>query len=116
MVERIGRKCVWQPARTDHGMSSVAGALPPTCTGCHARPSRSRHLHVAGPDGNVRPFITGEVHVTAIDWTPDGKGISFLAERGDDEHNALYVIPVDGAAIFRSSGCKGRTRGSGRPA
>jgi dipeptidyl aminopeptidase/acylaminoacyl peptidase len=58
-------------------------------------------LHVAGPRGRTRPFVTGEVHVGGIDWTPDGTGISFLAKRGKDEHRSLYVIPVDGGEARR---------------
>jgi dipeptidyl aminopeptidase/acylaminoacyl peptidase len=58
-------------------------------------------LHVAGPQGRSRPFVTGEVNVGGVDWTPDGKGISFLAKRGKDEHRSLYVIPVDGGEARR---------------
>jgi len=58
-------------------------------------------LHVADRDGNSRPFITGEVNVSGIDWTPDGKGISFLAKRGGDQHRSLYVIPIDGGEARR---------------
>ncbi|MCH8966374.1 MAG: S9 family peptidase [Planctomycetes bacterium] len=53
-------------------------------------------LHVIGPDGTSRPYITGEGNVGAIQWTPDGHGISFLAKRGKDKHRALYVIPLSG--------------------
>src|SRR3972149_4825277 len=53
-------------------------------------------LHVVGPGGTARPYVTGEVNVEAITWTPDGKGISFLAKRGKEKEKALYVIPADG--------------------
>ncbi|MHC5109232.1 MAG: prolyl oligopeptidase family serine peptidase [Planctomycetota bacterium] len=53
-------------------------------------------LHVVDTEGRSRPFITGEVNVASIAWTPDGRGISFLAKRGSDEHKSLYVIPIDG--------------------
>ncbi len=53
-------------------------------------------LHMIGPDGSSRPFITGEVNVSGLDWTPDGSGISFVTKRDGDEHNALYVIARDG--------------------
>ena len=53
-------------------------------------------LHVVDTQGASRPFVTGQVNVGAVAWTPDGKGISFLAKRGKDEHKALYVIPADG--------------------
>ncbi len=53
-------------------------------------------LHVVKQDGHSRPFVTGNVNIAKLDWTPDGTGISFLAKRGDDEHKSLYVIPVDG--------------------
>jgi dipeptidyl aminopeptidase/acylaminoacyl peptidase len=53
-------------------------------------------LHVVDADGNSRPFVTGKVSVSGIAWTPDGKGISYLAKRGDDKQASIYVIPVDG--------------------
>jgi len=53
-------------------------------------------LHVADLDGNSRPFITGEVNVGSVSWTPDGRAIAFLAKRGKDKHQRLYIIPLDG--------------------
>jgi len=53
-------------------------------------------LHVWDETRGSRPFVTGQVNVSAIDWTPDGKGISFLAKRGKDKARSLYVIPIDG--------------------
>jgi len=58
-------------------------------------------LHVVETNGVSRPFVAGEVNVSRIDWTPDGKGISFLAQRAGDEHRALYVIPADGGEARR---------------
>lgn len=58
-------------------------------------------LHVVDADGKSRPFVTGKVNVGGVRWTPDGKSICFLAKRGDDEHRALYVIPVDGGEARR---------------
>lgn len=53
-------------------------------------------LQVIGPHGASRPYVTGEVNVGGVRWTPDGKGISFIAKRGKDKHKSLYVIPLDG--------------------
>jgi dipeptidyl aminopeptidase/acylaminoacyl peptidase len=58
-------------------------------------------LHVIGADGASRPFITGEVNVSAIHVTPDGKSIAFLARRGKDTVRALYVLPLDGGEARR---------------
>src|SRR5260370_42518310 len=38
-------------------------------------------LHVVGRDGVSRPFVTGDVNVSAVRWTRDGREISFLAKR-----------------------------------
>lgn len=46
--------------------------------------------------GSARSFVAGEVNVSAIDWRPDSMAVSFLAKRGDDEHQRLYVIPTNG--------------------
>ncbi len=53
-------------------------------------------LHVVDQSGATRPFITGEVNVSAIEWTPDGASIAYLAKRGDDKETALWTIPADG--------------------
>ena len=58
-------------------------------------------LHVVDTQGTSRPFVTGEVNVSKIGWTPDGKGISFLAKRNQDKYRSLYVIPADGGEARR---------------
>jgi len=46
--------------------------------------------------GRDRAFVRGEVNVSAVRFSPDGRLITYLAKRGDDEHRALWAIPVDG--------------------
>jgi dipeptidyl aminopeptidase/acylaminoacyl peptidase len=58
-------------------------------------------LHVAGLDGRSRPYVAGQVNVSAVDWTPAGEEISFLTKRGKDEFAALYLIPLEGGEARR---------------
>ncbi|MFP4207575.1 MAG: S9 family peptidase [Wenzhouxiangella sp.] len=58
-------------------------------------------LHVVDGNGNSRGFITGQVNVGQLAWMPDGSAITFVATRGDDEHSALYRIPVGGGEAQR---------------
>ncbi|HVL69420.1 MAG TPA: S9 family peptidase [Vicinamibacterales bacterium] len=58
-------------------------------------------LHVAAADGTTRPFVTGQVNVGAIRWTPDGRGIAFLAKRSGDDTRALYIVPFTGGEARR---------------
>src|SRR4029450_11734554 len=53
-------------------------------------------LHIVDTKGTSTPFITGQVNIDSIAWTPDGKHISFLAKRDKDEFRSLYVIPMRG--------------------
>jgi dipeptidyl aminopeptidase/acylaminoacyl peptidase len=53
-------------------------------------------LHLVGDGGEHRPFITGEVNIGSVGWTPDGSAVTFLATRDGDEHRRLYAIPVAG--------------------
>ena len=59
-------------------------------------------LHVTDSGGKSRPFITGEVIISGVQWTPDGKGIAFTSKRSGDEHISLYVIPIDGGEAQRA--------------
>src|SRR5262249_55194191 len=53
-------------------------------------------LHVVDQAGHSRPYVTGEMNVENVSWTPDGTGIAFIAKRGSDKHSGLYVIPLNG--------------------
>jgi hypothetical protein len=59
-------------------------------------------LHVVNlTEHRSLPFITGEVNIEDIAWTPDGRSISFLAKRAGDKNTSLYSIPVDGGEARR---------------
>ena len=52
-------------------------------------------LHVVAFDGGEdRPFVTGEVNVSHIRWSPDGNHLAYLAKRNGDTSQAIYVIPA----------------------
>ena len=53
-------------------------------------------LHIVDDQGNDRAFITGEVSISSIAWTPDGNAISYLAKRRNDKKAAVYQIPLSG--------------------
>jgi len=53
-------------------------------------------LHVVRTDGQSRPYVTGAVNVANVRWTPDGRGMAFLARRTGDATRSLYVVPRDG--------------------
>ena len=64
-----------------------------------------RELHVVDREGDrTRAFVAGEVSVSKIAWTPDGRGIAFLSKRAGDDETSLYVIPVDGGEARRILG------------
>lgn len=51
--------------------------------------------------GRQRPFVTGQVNVADLDWTPDSQTILFLAKRTGDETRSLYGISVAGGEAQR---------------
>jgi dipeptidyl aminopeptidase/acylaminoacyl peptidase len=60
-----------------------------------------QELHVVSLDGRSRPFVTGKINVSDVQWRPDGQAISFRSKRGDDKETALYIIPIDGGEAQR---------------
>ncbi len=42
------------------------------------------------------PFITGKVHISGIQWRPDGTGISFTTRRGESKKSQIWFIPLSG--------------------
>ncbi len=54
-------------------------------------------LHVVPAEGgSSRPYVHGEVNVTNLQFTPDGRHITYLAKRAGDEHRSLWAIPISG--------------------
>lgn len=60
-----------------------------------------RELHVVDSQGASRPYVTRDVRVKEVAWTPDGMKISFIAERDGDEEPALYAIALAGGEARR---------------
>ena len=58
-------------------------------------------LHVIDFEGRSRPFITGQVSISAIGWTPDSRQITYLSRREGDSNRVLYAIPRDGGESRR---------------
>jgi dipeptidyl aminopeptidase/acylaminoacyl peptidase len=57
---------------------------------------------VDGP-GNDAPLqvTNGPGNESRPRWSPDGKSIAFIAKRGDDEVEQIYVLPADGGEARR---------------
>ncbi|MCC5869922.1 MAG: S9 family peptidase [Gammaproteobacteria bacterium] len=70
-------------------------------------------LHIVDARGAHRGYVTGQVNVSALGWTPDSRHVTFLAKRGEDEHAALYRIAVDGGEAVRWFGFDTAIRGYG---
>ncbi len=53
-------------------------------------------LHVVNFDGTQqRVFVAGDVNVSHVRWTPDGRYLSYLAKREGDEHVSIYAIAAE---------------------
>ena len=54
-------------------------------------------LHVVDLDGVSRPYVTGEIEISAVAWSIDGTSLYFLAARDvDATFNSLFEISLAG--------------------
>ncbi len=61
-----------------------------------------QELHVVTVDGKSRSYLSGQFRASKISWTPDGRGISFLAKKpGKNRRKSLYLMPVNGGQAKR---------------
>ena len=59
--------------------------------------SAYRELHVVSTEtSEIRPFITGDISVSSISWSPDGSHIAFRDKRGDNKFTQVWAIPFTG--------------------
>ncbi|GIU42874.1 S9 family peptidase [Shewanella algidipiscicola] len=64
-------------------------------------------LYLVDGKGVERPYITGQVTITNIQWSADGSLVYFLAKMGEDKHTALYRIPFNGGQAVKTLSLKG---------
>jgi dipeptidyl aminopeptidase/acylaminoacyl peptidase len=61
-----------------------------------------RELHVVSVEGGAdASYVSGEIEVSSIRFSPDGQLITYLAKRGKDPHAALWAIPLAGGESRR---------------
>ena len=63
------------------------------------RESEKKHVNlwfVPTEQGEARQFTFGDFSDTKPTWSPDGRQIAFLSNRGDEKQQQIYLIPVDG--------------------
>ncbi|WP_372767791.1 prolyl oligopeptidase family serine peptidase [Pseudoalteromonas sp.] len=64
-------------------------------------------LFLTDAKGNERPFITGKVNISSLEYSADGKFVYFLAKFKEDKFKSLYRIPVDGGQWQKVIALKG---------
>ncbi len=63
---------------------------------------RVGHIWLVRSDGTGGIQLTnGEDGESSPRWSPDGRTVAFLAERGDDEHSQIWLIPIGGGEALR---------------
>jgi dipeptidyl aminopeptidase/acylaminoacyl peptidase len=61
-----------------------------------------RELHVVSVEaGADASYISGDIKVSSVRFSPDGQLITYLAKRGCDAHTSLWAIPLSGGESLR---------------
>jgi dipeptidyl aminopeptidase/acylaminoacyl peptidase len=61
--------------------------------------SRLHAVRFNGDDD--RAYVGGEVNVSQLRWSPDGRYLSYLSRRPGDESTSIYVIPARAGESYR---------------
>lgn len=76
----------------DHPIALCAVAWTDT----HSRRTASSLWTFSLDSGEARRFTHGAVHDECPRWSPDGRQLAFLSDRGADAEPQIHLMPVDG--------------------
>lgn len=92
-LESVGTMAVSPDGRS---IAFTTTRLPNVTTG-EKDGTPAQQLKLATAPDAIRTFLPQDMSVSAIDFSPDGRTISFLWKKGD-EKRAVWGIPTDGGA------------------
>ena len=80
----------------------TTASLPDITAGEENGTTRQQLKLAYGPN-NARDFLPDDMNVSGVQFSPDGRMISFLWTK-DDEKRAVYGVPIDGGAYRKLAG------------
>jgi len=70
--------------------------------------SRTTHLWIVpSQGGTARQFTRGEKSATSPQWSPDGKHLAFLSNRGQDSERQVWFMRANGGEAWKVTSHKG---------
>ena len=92
-IESVGTIAV----SPDGARVAYTTARLPDMTAGEENGTTTQQLSMAYGPGNAREFLPADMNVSGIQFSPDGRMVSFMWADGDDK-KAVWGIPVDGGA------------------
>ena len=92
-IESVGTIAV----SPDGARVAYTTARLPDVTAGEENGTTTQQLSMAYGPGNAREFLPADMNVSGIQFSPDGRMVSFMWADGDDK-KAVWGIPVDGGA------------------
>ena len=98
-IESVGQIAV----SPDGSRVAFTTASLPDVTEGEENGSTQQQLRVAYGPNNLRDFLPDDMNVSGVQFSPDGRMISFLWTK-DDEERAVYGVPIDGGSYRKLAG------------
>ena len=98
-IESVGQIAV----SPDGSRVAFTTASLPDVTEGEENGSTQQQLRLAYGPNNLRDFLPDDMNVSGVQFSPDGRMISFLWTK-DDEERAVYGVPIDGGSYRKLAG------------
>jgi dipeptidyl aminopeptidase/acylaminoacyl peptidase len=87
--------------RPDGSVIAYTLSVPRTLGEDENGPAWTRLHMVSSEGGDDRTYVGGEINVSHLRWSPDGRFLAYLARRSGDDHVSIYLIPAEAGESVR---------------